>query len=62
MTGWRVRPNDPAALAAALTEILRMSPGERAALGARARDSVCAHYTTDKMQQATLKVYRELLA
>ncbi len=62
VTGWRVRPNDSAALAAALTEVLRLSPAERAALGARARDSVCTHYTTAKMQQATLDVYRELMA
>ena len=62
VTGWRVRPNDPAALAAALAEVLRLSPAERAALGARARDSVCTNYTTAKMQQATLDVYRELMA
>ena len=62
VTGWRVPPNDPAALAAALLEVLRLSAAERAALGARARDSVCTHYTTAKMQQATLDVYRELMA
>ena len=62
VTGWRVRPNDPAALAAAIAEVLRLSPAERAALGARARDSVCTNYTTAKMQQATLDVYRELMA
>ena len=50
------------ALAATLDVILRLDPAERAAFGARARASVCIHYTTAAMQQATLEVYRELLA
>lgn len=61
VTGWRVRPSDPAALAATIDVILGLTPEEREALGARARASVCAHYTTAAMQQATLEVYRELL-
>ena len=62
VNGWRVRPSDPAALAATLDVILRLPPAERAAMGARARLSVCQRYTTAAMQQATLDVYRELLA
>ncbi len=62
VTGWRVRPGDPGALAATLDVILRLDPAERAAFGAQARASVCIHYTTAAMQQATLEVYRELLA
>ena len=62
VTGWRVRPADPGALAATIDVILRLPPAERDALGARARASVCTHYTTAAMQQATLEVYRELLA
>ena len=62
VTGWRVRPGDPGALAATLDVILRLDPAERAAFGARARASVCTNYTTAAMQQATLEVYRELLA
>ena len=61
VTGWRVTPNDPAALAAALDHALALSPADLAALGARARASVCANYTTAAMQAATLDVYRELL-
>jgi len=62
VTGWRVPPGDPVALAKVLDEMLALTPPERAALGARARASVCAHYTTEAMQKATLDVYRELLA
>lgn len=60
-TGWRVPPGDPAALASALDHVLAMTPERAAALGARARASVRAHYTTAAMQDATLEVYREVL-
>jgi glycosyltransferase involved in cell wall biosynthesis len=62
VTGWRVPPGDVGALARTLDEMLALTPPEREALGARARASVCAHYTTEAMQKATLDVYRELLA
>ncbi len=61
VTGWRVPPGDAAALAARLAEALALSETEREALGARARAHVLEHYTTAKMQAATLAVYRELL-
>lgn len=60
-TGWRVPPGDPAALALALDHVLAMTPERVAALGARARASVQAHYTVAAMQDATLAVYREVL-
>jgi glycosyltransferase involved in cell wall biosynthesis len=62
VTGWRVPPNDPATLAAALDHVLAMPQAERAALGAAARASVQAHYTVRAMQEATIGVYREVLA
>ncbi len=61
-TGLLVPPNDTAALACALERILAQPREARAALGARARDAVLAHYTTERMTEATLAVYRELLA
>ncbi len=61
VTGWRVKPGDPAALARALDHALGLPPEERAALGARARAAVRRGYTTEAMQEATLAVYRELL-
>ena len=61
VTGWRVPPGDPAALATAIHWVLSMPAGERAAVGARARAAVLAHNTVRAMQDATLAVYRELL-
>ncbi|MCB4820730.1 glycosyltransferase family 4 protein [Roseicella aerolata] len=60
VTGWRVTPGDPAALAAALRAALEMPAEARAAIGARARAHVMTRYTTRAMQDATLDVYREL--
>lgn len=60
VTGWRVPPGDPAALAQAIGWVLGLHAAERAAVGLRARDAVHDRYTTAAMQQATLAVYREL--
>ncbi len=61
VTGWRVAPGDAGALAAAIELVLGLAAGERAATGARARAGVLARCTTQAMQAATLKVYREVL-
>jgi glycosyltransferase involved in cell wall biosynthesis len=60
VTGWRVPPGDPAALAAAIGAALALPAADLAAMGQRARAHVLAHYTTGAMQAATLAVYREL--
>ncbi len=57
-TGWRVKPNDPDALAAAIAVALDLDPEERMALGERARASVP---TVRAMQDATLDVYEAVL-
>lgn len=62
VTGWRVPPGDPMALAAAIDRALGLGPEEVRDIGRRARASVLARYTTASMQQATLAVYAELLA
>ena len=62
LTGWRVPPGDPLALAAAIDRVLALPEETRRATGARARAAVLAHCTTAAMQAATLAVYREVLA
>ncbi|MGH7043563.1 MAG: glycosyltransferase family 4 protein, partial [Acetobacteraceae bacterium] len=46
VTGWRVPPGDPAALAAAIDVVLALPEEARVALGARARAAVLARCTT----------------
>lgn len=57
-TGWRVPPGDPAALAAALEQVLAMPLLERQMIGSRARANVP---TVRAMQDATLEVYEAVL-
>jgi glycosyltransferase involved in cell wall biosynthesis len=57
-TGWRVKPGDPVALAAAIAMALDLDPAARRALGERARASVP---TVRAMQDATLAVYQTIL-
>jgi glycosyltransferase involved in cell wall biosynthesis len=62
ITGWRVSPRNPDALAAALDYVLDLPPEHRAAIGRRAREAVEARYSVLAMQSATIEVYKELLA
>ncbi|HVV94691.1 MAG TPA: glycosyltransferase [Hyphomicrobiales bacterium] len=59
-TGWRVAPNDAAALAEGLAAALALAPDARAALAARAARHV-ARFSVEAMTGATLAVYRRLL-
>ena len=61
VTGWRVPPGDPSALAAAIEVALALDDDGRAVLGRRARAAVLRHYTTQAMQEATLDVYEAVL-
>jgi glycosyltransferase involved in cell wall biosynthesis len=61
VTGWRVAPGDPAALAAKLRAVLAMPEAARNAIGQAARAAVLRESTTALMQDRTLAVYRELL-
>ena len=59
VTGWLTPPGDAPALAARISAVLAEPPEARAAMGEAARRQVP---TTEAMQQATLALYRELLA
>jgi glycosyltransferase involved in cell wall biosynthesis len=61
VTGFRVPPDDPDALAGRLDAVLAMDEAARAAMGAAARASVSARYTTAMLQAATIEVYRDVL-
>ena len=60
-TGWLAPPRDPAALADAIGQALRLAPAERAAFARRAIAHVAAGYTRDAMCAKTIDVYEELL-
>jgi glycosyltransferase involved in cell wall biosynthesis len=57
-TGILVPPRDPAALAAALEELLH-DPPKRAAYGAAGRELVATSFSEDGMVEALLPLYRE---
>jgi glycosyltransferase involved in cell wall biosynthesis len=61
VTGWLAAPRDPAALAAALNEALRLDPAGRASLARRAIAQVAAGYSRDAMCTKTIDLYEELL-
>ena len=60
-TGWLVAPGNATELAAALNEVLSLSPAQRETLTRRAHDHVATNFSLQAMKQATLRVYDELL-
>ena len=60
--GWIVPPNDGWKLANAIRRVLAMAPEEVAEKGRAARAYVTQHYTTQRLTDATLAVYNELLS
>ncbi len=61
VTGFHVPPGDARALARQIDAALCLPEAERAAIGAAARASVSARYTTAGLQAATIDVYRAVL-
>lgn len=60
-TGWLIPPNDPAALAKAITEALALNNAQRAVLATRAMNHIMQNFTKEIMIDKTLAVYSELL-
>lgn len=60
-TGWLIPPGDADALARALDTALRMGQHDKDALARAARSRMAAHFSKTALQEATLRVYRELL-
>ena len=61
VTGWLVPPSDPQALARALEKALDLDTGARERLAQAAIARVRDNFSTAKMCDATIAVYRELL-
>lgn len=59
-TGFLVPPGDAPAWSAALDRALTMTPAERAVMGAAARERIEAHFSTQRMCEATFALYRRL--
>lgn len=60
-TGWLVPPSDAKALAAALQDVLNLTPEQKETLRTKSITHIRAHFTTDKMTEATLAVYNEVI-
>ncbi|MBV1706638.1 MAG: glycosyltransferase family 4 protein [Hyphomicrobiales bacterium] len=60
-TGWLVPPEDAGALAAAIAEALGLGASARSALARRARTHVIGKFGLERMNDATLKLYDELI-
>jgi glycosyltransferase involved in cell wall biosynthesis len=60
LTGLLVRPDDPAALAGALAELVS-DPSRRAAMGQAGRDRAATDFSVARMVAATAALYEELL-
>jgi len=61
-TGWLATPGDVHSLAENMRTALTLKPRDRNTFAAHARAHINEHFSTDKMCQETLKVYRRMLA
>ena len=60
-TGWLVPPDNPSALAQALTKALDLNEYQRSAMAQRAIAHVTQNFSRDRMCADTLALYDELL-
>ena len=61
-TGWLATPGDVDSLAENMRAALTLKPRARNAFATHARAYINAHFSTYKMCQETLKIYRRMLA
>ena len=61
-TGWLATPGDVHSLAENMRTALTLKPRARNTFAAHARAHINEHFSTDKMCQETLRVYRRMLA
>ena len=61
-TGWLATPGDAESLAESLRVALSLRPRARKAYAHNARAHIEAHFSTDRMCQKTLNIYRRMLA
>ena len=61
-TGWLATPGDVHSLAENMRTALTLKPRARNTFAAHARAHINEHFSTDKMCQETLKIYRRMLA
>ncbi|MCF8470954.1 MAG: glycosyltransferase family 4 protein [Parvibaculum sp.] len=61
-TGFRVAPNDAAALCGAMARVIALGPEARAEMGRRGHENAATHYSVGAMCEATLSIYARLLA
>jgi glycosyltransferase involved in cell wall biosynthesis len=61
-TGWLATPGDVDSLAENMRAAVELEPRARKTLATLARAHVEAHFSTYKMCQETLKIYRRMLA
>ena len=60
-TGFRVTPGSAQALSDAIRRVMEMPDDERVAMERAARAYVLQNYSTEALQEATLRVYHSLL-
>ena len=61
ITGWRIAPDNPDALAQAIVQALKMSDAEHKDIGKRAVEFIRQNYSVEKMTSATVQLYADLI-